>query len=87
MAERRRGWEAAAVAALLLVFSAMVVGEARHQSATVDEFHLVPQAIALRATGDLELGRTTPPLLKRWIGLANDPADVHLFDRKTERRL
>jgi len=67
--------------ALLAIFTALVIGEASHQSATVDEFHLVPQALALRETGDLELGYKTPPLLKRWIALALpaarlDPADM-----------
>jgi hypothetical protein len=70
--------EAGILGVLFAVFSAMVVGEARHYSVTVDEFHLVPQAIALRATGDLDLGYKTPPLLKRWIGLALPPASVSL---------
>ena len=68
------------MSALLAALTVLASGEAVHQSVTVDEFHLVPQAIALRATGDLDLGYKTPPLLKRWIGLALDPAAVSLPD-------
>jgi hypothetical protein len=70
--------------ALLLVHVVLCTLEARHQSATVDEFHLVPQAVTLRATGDLELGLKTPPFLKRWIGLALDPAEYTLVDARFE---
>lgn len=78
--------EGLGVVALLVAFTVMAAGEAVHQSVTVDEFHLVPQAIALRATGDLDLGYKTPPLLKRWIGLALPPASVVLPDHRVEGR-
>ncbi len=83
---RPRPWELAVLAVALLVHLALVRGEALHQSATIDEFHLVPQAVTLRATGDLELGVKTPPLLKRWIGLALDPADYRLVDHRENGR-
>jgi len=72
--------ELALVAALVALHLVLCWLEARHQSPTVDEFHLVPQAVTLRATGDLELGLKTPPFLKRWVGLALDPDDVQLVD-------
>ena len=81
-----RAWEGLAVVALLAVFTALASGEAAHQSVTVDEFHLVPQAIALRGTSDLDLGYKTPPLVKRWIGLALDPAEVSLPDHRVNGR-
>ncbi len=81
---RARAAEILACVALLVAFTLMVVGEASHQSVTVDEFHLVPQAVALRDTGDLELGYKTPPLLKRWISLAVPPARVDLPDTRVE---
>lgn len=80
----RRQW--LGVALLLAVFSLLVVGAARHQSVTVDEFHLVPQAIVLRATGDLDLGMKTPPLLKRWVGLAVSPGAVVLPSHRVNGR-
>ncbi len=84
----RGAWiEGAIVVALLAVFTALAAGESRHSSATVDEFHLVPQAIALRATGDLNLGYKTPPLLKRWIGLAVAPSDVQLPDPRFDGKI
>ncbi len=81
-----RRLEFAALFAALAVHLLLAWGEARHQSATVDEFHLVPQAVTLRATDDLELGVKTPPLLKRWIGLALDPADYTLVDHRENGR-
>ena len=78
--------ELLAVLALLAAFTAMVSGEAVHQSVTVDEFHLVPQAAALRATGDLDLGYKTPPLLKRWIGVALPPGTASLPDPRVNGR-
>jgi len=79
--------EGALVALLLAIFTALAVGESGHSSATVDEFHLVPQAIALRATGDLSLGYKTPPLLKRWIGLALAPGEVTLPDPRFDGKV
>ncbi len=81
-----RAWEWIVVSVLLAAFACLTAGEAAHQSVTVDEFHLVPQAIALRASGDLDLGYKTPPLLKRWIGLALPPSSVSLPDHRIHGR-
>src|SRR5688572_4091703 len=78
--------EGLAVAALLALHLLLCWIEARHQSPTVDEFHLVPQAVTLAATEDLELGVKTPPFLKRWVGLALDPADYTLVDHRENGR-
>ena len=78
--------EGLAVAALLALHLLLCWIEARHQSPTVDEFHLVPQAVTLEATGDLELGVKTPPFLKRWVGLALDPEDYTLVDHRENGR-
>ncbi|HEX6884977.1 MAG TPA: hypothetical protein VF530_16500 [Planctomycetota bacterium] len=74
------------VAALVGLHLLLCWVEARHQAPTVDEFHLVPQAVTLRASGDLELGLKTPPFLKRWVGLALDPDDVTLVDPRVNGR-
>lgn len=81
-----RWLEAGLVAALVALHLALCWIEARHQSPTVDEFHLVPQALVLEATGDLELGLKTPPFLKRWIALGLDPTEHRLVEHRVNGR-